>query len=106
MPKYLITGSYTAQGAKGVMQEGGSARREVARRVVESVGGTLESFYYAFGTDDIYAVYDAPSHAAASSVSLVIGSAGGFEPRTVVLITPEEIDEAAQMSPEYRPPGG
>lgn len=106
MPKYLVIGSYTAQGAKGVMQEGGSARREAAKRAIESVGGTMESFYFGFGGDDVYLVYDAPSHAAASSVSLTVSSAGGFEARTVVLIMPEEIDEAARMSPTYRPPGG
>jgi len=106
MPKYLVIGSYTAQGAKGVMKDGGTARREAARRAIESVGGTLESFYFGFGKDDVYLVYDAPSHAAASSVTLTVAAAGGFAARTVVLIMPDEIDEAARMSPDYTPPGG
>lgn len=105
MPKYLFIGSYTAQGAKGVMEKGGSARRDAAREAIESVGGTVESFYFGFGKDDAYVMFDAPSHAAASAISLTTSAAGGFSGRIVVLITPEEIDEAARMSPTYRPPG-
>ncbi len=105
MSKYLFIGSYTQQGATGVMAEGGSARRDAARAAVESIGGTLESFYFGFGEDDAYIVFDAPSHAAASALSLTVSGGGGFGGRVVVLITPEEIDQAAAMSPSYRAPG-
>ncbi len=105
MPKYLFVGSYTAEGAKGVLEKGGLARRDAARRAIESVGGSLEAFHFAFGEDDAYVLFDAPNHAAASAVSLTVGAAGGFRGRTIVLITPEEVDEAAGMSADYQPPG-
>jgi len=105
MAKYLYIGSYTPEGAKGVMDKGGTARREAARAAIESVGGTLESFYYAFGKDDAYIVFDAPSHAAASAISLTVSAGGGFGGRIVVIMTPEEIDQAAKLGPKYSPPG-
>jgi uncharacterized protein with GYD domain len=49
MPKYLVSVSYSAEGAKGVRQDGGTKRREVAGHAVESVGGKIEAFYFCFG---------------------------------------------------------
>ena len=46
MPKYLVSVSYSAEGAKGVRQDGGTKRREVAGHAVESVGGKIEAFYF------------------------------------------------------------
>ena len=83
MPKYLITGSYTTQGVKGVMAEGGSGRVAAVRRLIESLGGTLESMYFAFGSDDWYITVDLPNNAAMA----------------------EELDAAVKLSPEYRAPG-
>jgi uncharacterized protein with GYD domain len=105
MAKYLYIGSYTHQGAAGLMKKGGSARRDAARAAVASVGGTMDSFHFAFGEDDAYILFDAPSQAAASAISLTVSAAGGFAGRMVVLITPEEIDEAAKLGPDYSPPG-
>lgn len=105
MAKYLYIGSYTAQGAKGVMQQGGSARREAAKKAVESVGGTVESFYYGFGSDDFYLIYDVPNHAAAAALALTVGASGAISARTVPLIMPEELDEAAKLHTDYTPPG-
>jgi uncharacterized protein with GYD domain len=106
VPRYLIIANYTAEGAKGLLKEGGSARREAANAAVASVGGTLDAFYYGFGADDLYALVDFPDHAAAAAAALTIGSSGAVTIRTVVLITPEEIDAAAKLTPSYRPPGG
>jgi uncharacterized protein with GYD domain len=105
MPKYMIIGSYTAEGAQGVLKEGGSGRREAAQTVIESLGGTLESFYLAFGTDDWYVTADLPNHAAVAAASLAVGASGTSRPRTIVLLTPEEVDEAVKLSPTFRPPG-
>jgi len=105
MAKYLVIGSYTAQGAGGVLKEGGSGRRDAARQVIESVGGTLESIYWGFGTDDFYATVELPGHAAATAASLKISSSGAARVRTVPLMTAEEIDAAAKLSPNYRAPG-
>jgi uncharacterized protein with GYD domain len=101
----MLIGSYTAEGAKGVMQEGGSSRRDAAKAAIESAGGTLDSFYFGFGADDFYVTIDFPSHAAAAAAALTIGSTGRTQARTVVLLTPEDIDAASQVTVSYRPPG-
>lgn len=106
MPKYLITGSYTVSGAKGVLAEGGSGRRAAVQKLAESVGGRLESFYFAFGGDDFYVTVDLPSIEAAAAVAMLVGAAGGASQRTIVLLTPEQIDAATKLSPSYRAPGG
>lgn len=105
MPKYLIIGSYTAEGSKGLLKEGGSGRREAARGLIESLGGTLESFYLAFGTDDWYVIADMPDHAAVAAASLTVGASGSSRPRTIVLLTPEEVDAAVKLAPSFRAPG-
>ncbi len=106
MPKYLFTGSYTAEGAKGILKEGGSSRRKAIQSLAKSVGGTIDSFYLAFGTDDFYVTGDLPNHAAAAAVSLTVGATGTSRVRTIVLLTPEDVDKASKLSPTFRPPGG
>jgi uncharacterized protein with GYD domain len=105
MPKFLVKANYTQEGARGVMREGGSGRREAAKTAIESLGGTLEAFYFAFGEHDAYLLMDLPSQAAASALALRVNQAGGARIQTVVLQTPEEVDEAVKMSVSYRPPG-
>ena len=106
MPKYLITGSYTQVGIKGVLGEGGSGRRDAVEKLATSVGGNLESFYFGFGSDDFYVTVDGPSNEAAAAVAMTVAAAGGATARTVVLLTPEEVDKATKLSPSYRAPGG
>ncbi|MDP8904704.1 MAG: GYD domain-containing protein [Chloroflexota bacterium] len=106
MPKYLFIGQYTAEGARGVMKDGGSRRREVAAQLTESVGGTLEAFYFAFGPDDFFVLVDLPDNAAAVAASMNVAAAGAVNLRTVVLLTPEEMDRATQQQAQYTPPGG
>jgi uncharacterized protein with GYD domain len=105
MAKYLVIGRYTAEGAKGLLREGGSGRRDAARQVLESVGGSLESLYWGFGKDDFYAIVDLPSHSAAAAASLAIGSSGSAQVRSIPLMTAEDIDAATKLSPSFRPPG-
>ena len=105
MAKYLFTGSYTPEGAQGVLAEGGTGRRDATERVVASVGGTVESYYFAFGSDDFYLIADLPGHAAAAAGALTAAASGAIRVRTTVLITPEEVDAAAKLSPDYRAPG-
>ena len=107
MPKFLIQVKYSPQGIKGVVEQGGSARVAQATRLIEGLGGKLESFHFAFGGTDVYVIADMPDNTAAAAGPLIIGSAG-TECTTVVLITPEEMDEAAkkaQTETGYRPPG-
>jgi uncharacterized protein with GYD domain len=105
MPKYLIEASYTLDGVKGIQSAGGSSRRDAVAAVAESVGGSLESFYFAFGDADAYVTVDLPDNEAATAVALTVNAAGGATVKTVVLLTPEEVDSAAQRSVDYRPPG-
>src|SRR5713226_7258252 len=105
MGKYLIFGSYTQQGVQGLLKEGGSSRRAVAKKLVSSVGGKLEAFYFTYGEDDVVIIADLPDGAAAAAVSLTVSAAGAVNTRTVPLLTPEEIDEAVKQSPAYKPPG-
>ena len=106
MPKFLFTGSYTSEGARGVLKEGGSGRREATEKLVKSLGGTVEAYYFAFGSDDFYLIADLPSNAAAAAGSLSAAATGAIATRTVVLMTPEEVDAATKLTPTYRPPGG
>jgi len=105
MPKFLIEASYTADGAKGIQSAGGTSRREAVAQVAQSVGGSLESFYFAFGDSDAYVVCDLPDNESAAAVALTVNATGGATVKTVVLLTPEEVDAAAKRSVDYRAPG-
>ena len=105
MPKYLITASYTAEGAKGLLKEGGTQRRQAADQVIKSAGGKMEAFYFAFGEDDAYVIVDAPDHASVAATAVAINASGAVHTKTVVLLTPEEIDQAVRKNVTYRAPG-
>ena len=105
MAKYLVIASYTAEGIKGVVDKGGTARREAVEKLAADLGGTVESFYFAFGEDDAYVTIDLPDNIGAAAVSMAVGASGKVRTKTVVLLTPEEIDRAAQTKVGYRPPG-
>lgn len=103
--KYLVKASYTTEGARGLMKEGGSARRAAVQKMAEGLGGKVESFYYAYGADDVYVIADFPDTAAAIALSMTVNASGAVRLSTVPLITPEEIDAAAKKSVPYRAPG-
>ena len=105
MPKYLIEATYTLDGIRGVRSVGGSGRRDAVAEVAQSVGGRLESFYFAFGDRDVYAVVDLPDNESAAAVAMTVNASGAVTMKTTVLLTPEEVDGAGQRSVDYRPPG-
>lgn len=105
MPKFLFEASYTLDGVKGVQSAGGTSRRDAVAQVAESVGGEMECFYFAFGDADALVIVDLPDNESAAAVALTVNAAGGATVRTTVLLTPEEVDAAAQRSVDYRPPG-
>jgi uncharacterized protein with GYD domain len=105
MPKYMIKASYTADGAKGLLKEGGSSRKAAVGKMVKALGGKLEAFYYAFGDADVYAICDFPNPVTAAAAALAINASGLVHSSTVALLTPEEIDAACKKSVGYRPPG-
>ena len=105
MAKFLIQATYTADGAKGIMKEGGSARKAQLGQILERLGGRLEMFCYAFGEWDVIAIVDAPDTATVAALSMAVNASGGVNLRTTPLITPEEIDQATKKSVSYRAPG-
>ena len=105
MPKYLLNASYSAEGSKGLLKDGGTKRLSAARTLVESLGGKIETFYFAFGDTDVVAIVDLPDNAAAAAASLTIAGTGALTGTITVLLTPEEIDQAAKKSPTYTAPG-
>ena len=106
MPKYLVKASYTVEGTKGLIKGGGgTARRNAVQQMMQGIGGKVESFYYAFGHDAAFVILDAPNNVSVAAVSLAVKAAGGANSEVIVLLTPEEIDQAAKMTINYRAPG-
>jgi uncharacterized protein with GYD domain len=104
MPRFLFEASYTVEGIRGLRRQGGSGRREAVARAAHSLGGRLEQFYFAFGEQDAFAVAELPDNQSAAAFALAVSEAGGATVRTVVLLTPEEVDAAARQAVEYQPP--
>ncbi|HEV3226088.1 MAG TPA: GYD domain-containing protein [Acidimicrobiales bacterium] len=105
MPKYLLEVRYTLDGVRGVVAKGGSARKSAAQAAAKSLGGKLDSFYFAFGRNDVYAVADMPDNESAAALALTVSAGGGATVRTVVLLSPEDIDTATSKDVKYKPPG-
>ncbi len=105
MSKYLFAAKYNVDGVKGLMKEGGSKRREAADQAIKSVGGKLESFYFAFGEDDAIGVAEFPDQASAVALSATINASGEVTINLRPLVTAEEVDQAVKKMPKYRPPG-
>ena len=105
MARYLLKVSYTPAGAQGVMKEGGSSRRDVVAKLCADAGGTLETFDFAFGQNDVYTIVDLPDHATVAALSMTVAGTGAATVQTVVLLSPEEIDKAAGRTIAYRAPG-
>jgi uncharacterized protein with GYD domain len=105
MPKFMIHGSYTVDGIKGVLKEGGTGRRAAVEAATKALGGKVEAFYYTFGDDDVIAIVDAPDNITAAAFSMIVAATGTVRTKTTVLLTPEEIDQAAKKSVSFRPAG-
>ena len=105
MAKFLFEANYTPEGAKGIIKEGGSARRAAIEKAVSGLGGRLEAFYFAFGGVDAYVIVDLPDNVTAAAMALAVGQSGLASTKTVVLLTMEETDAATKKSVAYRGPG-
>ena len=107
MPKYLFHGSYTVEGVRGLLKEGGSSRKAHFEKNVANLGGQVEVFYYAFGGDDVYAIADLPDNISSAALSFALNAGGGFKVSTIALLDTEEIDKATMKAPSvgYHPPG-
>ncbi len=105
MPKYLWKANYVGESLKGLLKEGGTSRRSAAQKAIESVGGKMEAFYYAFGKTDAYVLAEVPDQVSMAALALAISASGRVTTRTTVLMTAEEVDAAAKKTTSYRAPG-
>jgi uncharacterized protein with GYD domain len=105
MPKFLLQAMFTPEGTKGVLKEGGTARRSTVEQTVKALGGKLEAFYFAFGQTDVYLIVDLPDSASVAALSLAVNATGGVKLTTTPLMMPEEMDVASKKSVQYRAPG-
>jgi uncharacterized protein with GYD domain len=106
MAKFLFKASLSPEGVAGVMAEGGTARRAVVKKALESLGGTLESFYFAFGDDDVVVICELPDNQTAAAFAMETSASGRVAVSTSVLLTPEEVDGARGKKSGWRAPGG
>ena len=105
MPKYLMQVNYVADGVKGLLKDGGSKRRAVTDKLIKSVGGSLDAYYYAFGDTDLYLIAEFPNPAAAAAGARTATATGTVTVKPTVLLTPEDIDAAGKLTPTYSAPG-
>lgn len=105
MPKYMFAANYTKTGLEGVQAKGAQARVTALESVLMSLGGTLESFYFAFGAIDVYVVGDLPDDECAAALALAVTSTGAAVTQTIKLLSPEQVDAALAKTVDYQPPG-
>lgn len=106
MPKYMFRATYTQDGVKGLLEEGGSGRRAVLEQLASSAGGSIEGMWWAFGTEDTFVVADLPNDETAATVAMTVAATGVANVTTTVLLTAEQMDAVSRQSVDYRPPGG
>jgi uncharacterized protein with GYD domain len=105
MPKYLIQARYTTEGIQGLVRDSAAGRRADVQAAVKAVGGTVESFYYAFGDDDVVMIVDLPNNITAAAIGFTSSATGTVRLRTTPLLTVEEVDKALEVKLPYRAPG-
>ncbi len=105
MGKYLFHGSFSVDALRGIIKDGAASRPKAVQDLAASVGGTMESYYFAFGEDSYFVVVDVPSDEAAAAAALTVNASGAVSNSTVKLLTSEQVDAAIKLSPRYRAPG-
>jgi uncharacterized protein with GYD domain len=105
MPKFLVQVSYTADGTKGLLKSGGSARRKAVEDLLAPLGGSLEAFYFTFGDDDAICIIDVPSNDVALAIAMTVRASGMVCSKMDLLIPLDEVDRAAKHAVRFRPPG-
>ena len=105
MPKYLFEARYSPEGAVGLAKEGGTGRRDAVRKHLAELGGKLESMYFAFGDADCFVIVELPDNVTAAALSLAVNESGMIATKAIVLLTPEEMDQAGKKKVHFRGPG-
>ena len=105
MAKFLLQGTYTPEGTKGLIKEGGSARKAAVQKAVEGVGGKIESMYYTLGAYDVVVICDMPDAISGLATSLAVNASGAVRLTATPILTVEEVDAACKKTVNYRPAG-
>lgn len=105
MAKFLIQGTYTTEGAKGLIKEGGTGRKAVVQKALDGLGGKLDCMYYTFGADDVIVICDMPDTISGLALSLAVNASGAVRISTTPLLSVEDVDAASKKAVTYRAPG-
>ena len=93
------------QGLKGLLNEGGSKRRAVVEQLATEMGGNLEAFYFAFGSDDFVIIIDLPSDIDMTATAIVAQASGTVKSRVTVLVTPGGYGPSGAKKSQFSPAG-
>ena len=109
MAKYAVLGGYSAEAWSKMIDNPGD-RTAAITKVVQGLGGKLESFYWSFGDDDFLGIFEAPDDIAAAAFSVAVGSSGTLRNlRTIKLISLDDgrkmLEKAKAAKAAYVPPG-
>jgi uncharacterized protein with GYD domain len=105
MAKYLIQGTYTADGLRGLMKDKATGRAQAVRKLIEGVEGKLEAIYFAMGENDVVIIVDVPDLVTAAALSFTVSASGIVRTKSTALLTVEEADRALSKKIDYRVPG-
>lgn len=105
MAKFMCSVTYSADGAKGLIKDGGSKRKEVVIKALNAIGGSLEAFYFTLGEHDVVLICDVPDAVSGVALSLAVNSSGAARLALTQLITPAEMDAASKKTTVYTVPG-
>ena len=105
MGRYLFKISYSQAGMQGIMKEGAQHRVDFIAKMTAGVGGSLESFDFAFGKTDAYVLVEIADDETAAAVAMAVAAAGTGGVETVKLLSPAQIDAARGIQTGYKPPG-
>jgi uncharacterized protein with GYD domain len=105
MARFMYKVCYTKEGMQGVVKEGAVGRRATIEKMAAEMGGSITSFDYAFGDTDIFVIAEMPDQVTAAAVATAVAASGAASIETVVLLSPEELDQAIAKNAPYRPPG-
>jgi len=103
--KFLLHAKFNAKGVSGLLKSGGTARRQVANKMIHDLGGKLESLNFTLNADEAYAIFELPDDLSAAAISLNVEATGMAGINLIQLFTPSDIDTAAGILVDYRPPG-
>lgn len=105
MKKYLVTGTYNAEGTAALIKEGGSKRKDAIDKMLAGIGGKVESFYYSTGEHDVYLIIESPDDIDAMALTLAVNATGLVRIATTALFSITDIDAACKKTVNYRGPG-